>query len=202
MEKIIDFLNIKENMYSIDENGKVKNIARDKYLSKSISGNGYYTIGLQMKDNSRKTFHIHILVAMAFVPNPNSLPMVNHKDLIKFNCHYTNLEWCTQEYNNRHARENGAFSTILPIRKGFWANGSATYGENNSMSKWTEAQVRKICEALEKGYDYGDALLFAGLEITVNNRYNVSHIARGHRWKRISSEYNMPYKRNQNSNII
>lgn len=202
MEKIIDFLGIKENMYSVNENGKVKNIVRNKYLSNSISGNGYYTIGLQMKDNMRKTFHIHILVATAFIPNPNSLPMVNHKDLIKFNCHYTNLEWCTQEYNNRHARENGAFSTILPIRKGFWANGSATYGENNGMSKWSEVQVRKICEALAKNYNYGDALLYAGLEITVNNRYNVSHIARGHRWKRISDDYDMPYKRNQNLNII
>ena len=83
MKKIIDFLGIKENMYSVNENGKVKNIVRNKYLSNSISGNGYYTIGLQMKDNMRKTFHIHILVATAFIPNPNSLPMVNHKDLIE-----------------------------------------------------------------------------------------------------------------------
>ena len=49
-----------------------------------------------------KTKYIHRLIAEAFIPNPNNLPVVNHKDENKLNSSIDNLEWCTYEYNRNY----------------------------------------------------------------------------------------------------
>ena len=41
---------------------------------------------------------------MLFVANPNNLFEVNHKDKVKSNCDYRNLEWCTRQYNMEHGK--------------------------------------------------------------------------------------------------
>ena len=51
------------------------------------------------KNKSRKFFKIHRLVALAFIPNPDKLPEINHIDENKANNHVTNLEWCDRKYN-------------------------------------------------------------------------------------------------------
>ncbi len=53
-------------------------------------------------DNKLIAFSIHRLVAKAFVPNPDNLPCVNHKDECKTNNHADNLEWCSILYNNKY----------------------------------------------------------------------------------------------------
>jgi len=70
-----------------------------------ISGRGYTYVALNLNGKS-KTFAKHRLVAAAFIPNPNNLPSVNHKDLNKQNNKDSNLEWCTQLENLRHAIKN------------------------------------------------------------------------------------------------
>ena len=66
---------------------------------------GYKHLNLNI-DGKRKNCGVHRLVAMAFVPNPDSLPEVNHKDGDKGNNHFSNLEWCTRKQNMEHARIN------------------------------------------------------------------------------------------------
>ena len=54
-----------------------------------------------------KMERVHRIVAEAFIPNPNSLPCVNHKDGNKLNNAIDNLEWCTYSENTKHAYDNG-----------------------------------------------------------------------------------------------
>lgn len=60
---------------------------------------------------------VHRLVAQAFIPNPNNLPQVNHKDEDKTNNCVDNLEWCTNKYNCNYGNhiENIVKKTRMPI---------------------------------------------------------------------------------------
>lgn len=73
-----------------------------KPLKVENMGDGYCRIVL-MKDASKKRFMCHRLVAMTFIPNPDNLPYVNHKDGNRSNNCVDNLEWCNQSQNERHA---------------------------------------------------------------------------------------------------
>lgn len=59
---------------------------------------GYESVKV-LYDGKRKHFKIHRLVAMAFLPNPQNLPEVNHKDENPSNNRVDNLEWCSHRYN-------------------------------------------------------------------------------------------------------
>lgn len=62
---------------------------------------------------------IHRLVAEAFIPNPDNLPLINHKDETPSNNHADNLEWCTHAYNNTY--NNVAIRRAEPLRKRIYA---------------------------------------------------------------------------------
>ena len=79
----------------IDGNGHT---LRGRILKLRIDNKGYQYVGLY-KNGKRVRFSIHRLVATAFVPNPDNLPVVNHKDENPSNNVCTNLEWCTQKEN-------------------------------------------------------------------------------------------------------
>ena len=84
--------------YQVSNTGKVRNIKDLRILSQQLNKNGYYTVSLS-KDLQSYTCLVHRLVAIAFLPNPNGLPIVNHKDENTINPNLNNLEWCTYEYN-------------------------------------------------------------------------------------------------------
>ena len=68
--------------------------------------NGYYEISLK-KDGIEKRFKVHRLVAIAFIPNPNNKPEVNHIDGNKSNNSASNLEWVSSKENKEHAWKIG-----------------------------------------------------------------------------------------------
>lgn len=94
--------------YLVSSFGNVDSFKRGKRhrLSQQIKNNGYLQVGLRV-DGKQKYFCVHRLVATAFVSNPDGKPQVNHIDGNKQNNRAENLEWCTQEENQRHALATG-----------------------------------------------------------------------------------------------
>ena len=84
--------------YFISNFGRVFSKKSNKVMkNRVVSKNGYQQITL---DNSQLL--VHRLVAQAFIPNPNNLPCVNHKDENPGNNDVRNLEWCTYKYNSNY----------------------------------------------------------------------------------------------------
>ena len=89
-----------EGLYWISNLGHVKN-SKGKILKPTVQVNGYYKVNL-IKNKISKNHTIHRLVAEAFIPNPDKLPEVNHKDENKLNNSVHNLEWCSHKYNSTY----------------------------------------------------------------------------------------------------
>ena len=99
-----------EGYYQISNTGKVKSLERMKWNGKGYqkvpekilegvdNGHGYLRVKL-CKDGKVEQPLVHVLVATAFLPNPDNLPEVNHKDEDKTNNCVENLEYCSKLYN-------------------------------------------------------------------------------------------------------
>lgn len=92
-----------EGLYKISNLGKVKSLnyhmtGKERILKPGKDNHGYLFVILY-KEGKHKTCTVHRLVAEAFIPNPDKLPCVNHKDENPLNNNLNNLEWCTHKYN-------------------------------------------------------------------------------------------------------
>lgn len=99
--------------YFISNLGKVYSNKQGvlKELTTFVDGQGnYLLVGFSINGKSKRCL-VHRLVAKAFIPNPNNLPEVNHKDKNKKNNVVTNLEWCTRKENLEDS-----YSTMSPNR--------------------------------------------------------------------------------------
>ena len=94
--------------YQVSDAGRVRSFYR---VLAPDSVKGYYRVRLYRNGRVYRIY-IHRLVAMAFVPNPDGLPQINHKNEIKTDNRAENLEWCTAKYNNAYGtgRERAAKS--------------------------------------------------------------------------------------------
>lgn len=100
-------------IYQVSNYGRVKRLNSNEHkILKPFYKQGYLYIGL-CKDGKQKQFRLHRLVAEAFIPNPNNLPEVNHKDEDKTNNRADNLEWCTSKENTNYGSRNSKISTAL-----------------------------------------------------------------------------------------
>ena len=96
-----------EGLYQVSNMGNVrslnwKNCGYTRNLWLKPHNKGYFQVEL-VKNKKKKTFVVHRLVSVAFIPNPDNLPCVNHKDENKQNNCVDNLEWCDYGYNNRYS---------------------------------------------------------------------------------------------------
>lgn len=92
-----------EGLYKVSNKGRVVSMTTGKQMRLSVHPKGYIMCGLT-KNKKQMMHRVHRLVAMAFIPNPNNYPQVNHKDEIKGNNCVENLEWCTDAYNRHYGK--------------------------------------------------------------------------------------------------
>lgn len=128
-----------EGYYQVSNLGRVKSLSRivanplGAYISKerilklTHRKDGYINTSL-LKDKVAKKMFVHRLVAMAFIPNPNNYPDINHKDENPSNNCVENLEWCTEKYNLN-------YGTAIERRK-------ASFVRNESFKKANATKVR------------------------------------------------------------
>ena len=162
-----------ETIYMVSNHGRVKTLGHNnnKYHLKKekiripSARNGYLGVIL-CKEGITKMFSSHRLVAEYFIPNPNNLPFVNHKDGNKLNNHYTNLEWCTCSENMKHAYDNGLVNKAV---------GSQIY-----KSKLSEEQVLKIRQLHTDGIPQHKIASSYGVR-----QDNISRIINHKTWKHI-----------------
>ena len=130
-----------EGFYQISNLGRVKTLGNnmfknEKIMKNRLSPKGYLRIGLT-KDNYKKMFFVHRLVAENFIKNFENKKQVNHINGIKTDNRTCNLEWNTAFENMKHASLNG----FLNAKK----------GENHYLYKATDEIKSRI---IEKRKDY------------------------------------------------
>ena len=101
--------------YSVSNHGRVSNDKRNRVLKGHVHYSGYNRTALY-KNKVMFQKRVHRLVAIAFIPNPENKPIINHKDGNKLNNHVNNLEWVTHKENILHAyRELGIKTRSCPV---------------------------------------------------------------------------------------
>lgn len=144
-----------EDKYAINHKGDVKILSGRNKVGKlrkwDISNLGYASVNLYKDNRSRKGL-IHRLVAEAFIPNPNNLPVVNHKDFNPLNNNVDNLEWTTQGENVEYSRRMGratkyiaARLTLDQVRKIRQLRNNISASELAKIYKVTPHTIRDIC---------------------------------------------------------
>lgn len=108
IKQIIGFPN-----YSVSSDGKV--YRNGEAVNQYQNGRGYYRVFLYLQ-GERITKRVHRLVAEAFIPNPDRLPVVNHRNGNKLDNRVENLEWVTYKENTRQALESVTRETKPVIR--------------------------------------------------------------------------------------
>lgn len=86
-------------------NGKGKRLIKGIVMNPSKEKGGYLKVRFKSCCKA-KNYRVHILVALAFIPNPKEKKEVNHKDGDKHNNNCENLEWSTRSENMKHAYKN------------------------------------------------------------------------------------------------
>lgn len=142
-----------EGIYEVSNLGRIR-----RYLKPAINNLGYKHLAL-MKNatDEKKEYLLHRLVAEAFIPNPDNLPYINHKDENPSNNHVDNLEWCTQKYNvnygtsierRKHKRSKKIIQLTLddvPLRIFSSLTSTKEYGFN-------PAHVSSCCKGKRKSH--------------------------------------------------
>jgi hypothetical protein len=152
--------------YEISVLGQIFNLRKAKWSPQHTSKKGYKRAALRATDGEIKTYMVHRLVCLAYLPNPNNYPQVNHKNGIKADNRLENLEWCTGSMNQQHAYDLG-----LKVQY---------TGEDHGRAKLTWPIVRKIRKAYATGRESFKSLSSkygvckSNIEFIVKNRTWVS----------------------------
>lgn len=156
-----------EGRYEVSSCGRVFSFARQGTTGKllrPVDFGGYKRVLLYAGDGTRVRFGIHRLVALAFLPNPEGKPQVNHKNGTKYDNRLENLEWATNAENIQHSFNTG-LNKGAPSRPVLGVNivtGSGLYLKSvNSAVQWgfSKSAILKVLAGINtqtKGYTWHD----------------------------------------------
>lgn len=164
MKTLDEVIKAFEGHYQVSNTGEVRSLPRaveyakgythrndGRILEKIVLDNGegkaYYIVDLS-KDNRRRHYRIHRLVAEAFIPNPENKPQVNHIDGNKFNNNVENLEWCTRKENMHHATYTGLMIPTYGIKPVRCLNDGKTYQSASEAARLlglNDSSVARVC---------------------------------------------------------
>lgn len=136
-----------EGLYEVSNLGEIRSLDRMTVMKNGVTRITHGKILKQGRYNSKSTYRgvtlcqngimkkhsVHRLVALAFIPNPDNLPEINHKDENKQNNCVDNLEWCDRWYNNTYgtAKLRAAATSgkpVLQLRNGVIVNAWPSQG--------------------------------------------------------------------------
>lgn len=145
-----------ENRFEISNKGRIRDKISHKIISQNIK-NGYYYFTRNI-DGKLRSFRMHRLIALQFVPNPypNDNNIVNHLDGNKLNNNYTNLEWTTASGNNQHAADNKLTGTTTR-RIGQYIDGEL-HKEYNTLTMASQesgihmSRIVEVCKGMRTEY--------------------------------------------------
>lgn len=157
MEEIWKDIKGYEGLYQVSNLGRVKSsnygrMGYEKILKPNINRKGYHLIGLHLKGKV-SCAKIHRLVAIAFIPNPNNYPQVNHIDGNPGNNSITNLEWCDNRYNTNHAYKIGLHIPTGKHRKVYCKELDRKFKSMREAAKYFECDpttIKRCCDGIMK----------------------------------------------------
>ena len=146
-----------EGLYQVSNLGRIKSLVKngckqEKITTGALRKDGYMMIYLSK--NGKKKYHsVHRIVAKVFIPNPNNLPYVNHKNENKADNRAINLEWCDAKYNvnygtciaRRAKAQTNRHGAISVIQYSLVGSVIAEYPSMMEASRKSNVPVRAIC---------------------------------------------------------
>jgi len=110
VKHIVSSTNPKQKWKTINER-----ILKPAPYGQPLKCGGLRHLGVALHRNNRqRTEKVHRLVAMAFIPNPNNYPIINHKDENPYNNRADNLEWCDHKYNSNYGGRKARWYKSIP----------------------------------------------------------------------------------------
>lgn len=185
--------NIKEiwkNVVGYEGKYEVSNLCRVRSVRKILKTqinvqNGYSYIGI-----AGKTFTIHRLMAIAFIPNPENKPTVNHKDGIKTNNHISNLEWATFSENSQHNYSVLGFQCYMKSVTPYTHHNSkrvAKYVSNKPVAIFASSALAGRVLGYENTYI---GMLINGKRLGLNKHFKLKYITHNH-FEKLKSNSNI-----------
>ena len=153
--------------YRVGNLGTIYGTRFSKPLKQRLNEDGYLMITMGREKGKRSSKTVHRIVAELFVPNPNNLPEVNHKDYNRANPRSDNLEWVSHSDNIKYSSEAGRYS-------------ESSQGSNNGRSIVTETDVLKIRELYEGGVLRSEIAKVYGIGWST-----VNHIIKRNTWTNV-----------------